>query len=197
MGLTRSLAPLFTPNSSVLNVRQMTGLDSKQDQILQICCYVTDAELNLLDTDGFETTIHHPKETLDKMNAWCVETHGKSGLTAAVLASTQTPEEAAGQLLAYIKGLVPTQGTALLAGNSVHADQAFLVHEPYKQVLDWLHYRILDVSSVKEAVRRWSGDAILRQAPGKAGLHLAREDILESIEEMRFYKQAIFKSPVF
>ena len=81
----------------------------------------------------------------------------------------------------------------MLAGNSVHADKAFLAREPYAQVVAWLHYRILDVSSVKEAVRRWAGDEVIQNIPKKKRLHLAREDVLESIEEMRYYRASLFQ----
>lgn len=171
----------------------MTGLDPSTDQILQICCFITDSQLNVLEPDGFEAVIHHPKSTLDVMSGWCIETHGRSGLTDAVLSSTTSPTTAASDLLAYIKTHIPQQRTALLAGNSVHADRMFLSKGPYAEVLEWLHYRILDVSSIKEGVRRWSGDGVLRDAPRKKGVHLAKEDILESIEEMRFYRERIFK----
>ena len=171
----------------------MTGLDPETDRILQICCFVTDANLQLLEPNGFEATIHQPQHILDTMNAWCVDTHGRSGLTSAVLASTTTPEKAASDLLAYIRTHVPQPHTALLAGNSVHADKAFLARGPYAQVLAWLHYRILDVSSVKEAVRRWASDEVIRNIPKKKGLHLAREDVLESIEEMTYYRECLFK----
>ncbi|KAK2798170.1 hypothetical protein FQN51_007856 [Onygenales sp. PD_10] len=170
----------------------MTGLDPSKDKILQICCYITDANLHLLEPHGFEAIIHHPRHVLDEMNAWCIDTHGRSGLTAAVLASTTTPAAAADSLLAYIKQHVPRKRTALLAGNSVHADKAFLAVEPYARVLEWLHYRLLDVSSVKEAVRRWGSEEVLSQVPRKKLVHLAREDILESIEEMRYYRGRLF-----
>ncbi|EEQ84007.1 hypothetical protein RJZ56_003517 [Blastomyces dermatitidis] len=170
----------------------MTGLDPRTDKILQICCFITDADLNLLDHTGFEAVIHHPKSVLDNMNDWCIDTHGRSGLTAAVAASKTTPTAAAEGLLAYIKKHVPQKRTGLLAGNSVHADKAFLACEPYAMVLEWLHYRLLDVSSVKEAVRRWGDEEVLRDAPKKELLHLARQDILESIEEMRYYRQVLF-----
>ena len=81
---------------------------------------------------------------------------------------------------------------ALLAGNSVHADRAFLSRDPYKAVLDYLHYRILDVSSFKEGVRRWGDGELLSDVPDKKLVHLAREDVLESIEEMRFYRERLF-----
>jgi oligoribonuclease len=170
----------------------MTGLDPTTDEIIQICCFITDSQLCILEPNGFEAVIHQPKSKLDAMSAWCVDTHGRTGLTAAVLASTTQPATAAADLLAYIKTYVPQPRKALLAGNSVHADRAFLSQGPYADVLEWLHYRILDVSSVKEGVRRWSGDEVLGDVPAKKGLHLAKDDILESIEEMRFYKERIF-----
>lgn len=170
----------------------MTGLDPDKDQILQVCCFITDAQLHLLDPDGFEAVIHHPKHVLDSMSPWCIDTHGRSGLTAAVLRSTTTPVAAASGLLQYIQRHVPEQRTAVLAGNSVHADKAFLAHRPYAPVLEWLHYRILDVSAIKEAARRWASGEFLARVPQKKEVHLAREDILESIEEMRLYRDELF-----
>ena len=170
----------------------MTGLDPQTDQILQISCFITDSNLNLLDPHGFDTTIHHPQSTLSAMSQWCIDTHARSGLTASVRASTTTPEDASRHLLAYIQRYVPEKRTALLAGNSVHADKAFLAREPYAAVLDWLHYRILDVSSLKEATRRWGDEELLAKVPAKKLAHLARDDILESIEEMRVYRERLF-----
>ncbi|GKZ64032.1 hypothetical protein CBS63078_5391 [Aspergillus niger] len=186
MPLTRSSDPLVWIDC------EMTGLDADTDQILQICCFITDANLNLLEPQGFETVIHHPTSVLDNMNAWCIETHGRTGLTAAVQASTTTAEEAATALLAYIQKYVPQPRRGLLAGNSVHADKAFLAKGPYQAVLDWLHYRIVDVSALKEMVRRWGSEELLESVPGKKEVHLARDDILESIEEMRFYRGRLF-----
>ncbi|GIC87090.1 oligoribonuclease [Aspergillus udagawae] len=187
MPLERSTDPLVWIDC------EMTGLNPETDTILQICCYITDANLNLLDPAGFETIIHHDRSVLESMSPWCVDTHGRTGLTAAVLASTTNPAAAAASLLAYIQRYVPHPRTALLAGNSVHADKMFLAKEPYKAVLEWLHYRILDVSAFKEAARRWGGETLLREVPPKKEVHLAREDILESIEEMRFYKERLFR----
>lgn len=170
----------------------MTGLDPKTDQILQICCFITDANLNLLETTGFETVIHVPQTALDSMSQWCIDTHGRTGLTARVQNSTVTPKAAAAELLAYIKRYVPTPRTALLAGNSVHADKSFLACGPYADVLEWLHYRIVDVSTIKEVVRRWGGEGLLNSVPPKKEVHEAREDILESIEEMKYYRGALF-----
>ncbi|KAK4105952.1 ribonuclease H-like protein [Parathielavia hyrcaniae] len=171
---------------------QMTGLDPDTDSIIEIFCLITDGQLNLLDDSGWGTVVHQTAERMAMMDEWCTRVHGESGLTAAVVESTVTPQQAADGLLAYIKSHVPEKGVALLAGNSVHADRAFLRKEPYSKVLRHLHYRILDVSSIKEAARRWSPQAALA-APRKKGLHKARDDILESIEEARYYKSAIFQ----
>ncbi|KAL4866166.1 hypothetical protein BDV12DRAFT_173382 [Aspergillus spectabilis] len=171
----------------------MTGLDPTTDQILQICCFVTDAHLNLLDTAGFETVVHVPQPALDAMSQWCIDTHGRTGLTARVQNSTVTPETAAAELLSYIKRYVPKARTALLAGNSVHADRGFLACGPYAAVLEWLHYRIVDVSTIKEVVRRWGREEVLGNVPRKKEVHEAREDILESIEEMKYYRSVLFR----
>ncbi|KAL2178634.1 ribonuclease H-like domain-containing protein [Thermothelomyces heterothallicus CBS 202.75] len=134
---------------------EMTGLDPDSDSIIEIYCLITDGQLNLLDECGWGTVVHQSRERMAMMDEWCTRVHGDSGLTAAVIESTVTPQQAADGLLAYIQKYVPQKGTALLAGNSVHADRAFLRKAPYNKVLDHLHYRILDVSSIKEAARRW------------------------------------------
>ncbi|KAL7275135.1 Phosphoglucomutase-2 [Rhizina undulata] len=170
---------------------EMTGLDRDRDVILQICCYITDSHLNLLEESGFETVIHHPQSVLDGMGEWCQRTHSQTGLTSRVLASTTTPGAAAAALLAYIKKHVPEPRRALLAGNSVHADKSFLEKE-YREVVEWLHYRIVDVSTVKEAARMWCSAEIRGNVPEKKETHEARMDILESIEEMRYYKKCLF-----
>ena len=175
---------------------QMTGLDVGRDTIMSISCFITNAQLELLDDQGFDAIIHHDKSTLDQMNEWCINTHGKSGLTAATIASGTTPEVAAKDLLDYIKKHIDEPRRGLLAGNSVHCDKEFLKKPPYDRVLEFLGYRILDVSSIKEAARRWAPKEILIKAPKKMGLHQAREDILESIEEANFYRNVFFKSIV-
>lgn len=147
--------------------------------------------LEPLDSTGFEAYIHHDKEKLSNMNEWCVKTHTASGLVDQCINSRTTAEEATALLLAYVKSHVPGKGRALLAGNSVHADMSFLMHSPWNQVLDWLHYRLLDVSAIKEAVRRWCTYDVLNGVPRKALNHTAKEDILESIEEARYY-QSLF-----
>jgi oligoribonuclease len=171
----------------------MTGLDIDNDVIIEIFCVITNGNLDVLDEAGWGATIHQTKDTMDRMDEWCTKTHGDSGLTAAVLASSTTPEQAADDLFAYIQKFVPQPKRALLAGNTVHADKAFLRKAPYAKIIKHLHHRILDVSSIKEAAKRWSSLDILTGVPQKKGLHQARQDILESIEEARYYKEAIFQ----
>lgn len=170
----------------------MTGLNPEKETIMSICCFVTDAQLEVQDEQGWEATIHHDRATLDRMDDWCTRTHGNSGLTSACLASKTSSEQAAKDLLAYIKRYVREPRRGLLAGNSVHCDKAFLNKSPYSKVTDYLSYRILDVSTMKEAVKRWAPDDVILGIPQKKMLHQAREDILESIEEARYYKERCF-----
>ncbi|KAB5580762.1 ribonuclease H-like domain-containing protein [Coniochaeta sp. 2T2.1] len=171
---------------------EMTGLDSDTDEIIEIFCLITNGDLEVTHDEGWGTVVHQTQERMDAMDEWCRNTHGKTGLTKAVVESTMTAEQAAEDLLAYIQKHVTEPRTALLAGNSVHADKAFLSKGPYRKVLEFLHYRILDVSSIKEAAKRWAPDVVAK-APAKKGLHEARLDILESIEEARYYREAFFK----
>lgn len=150
----------------------------------------------MLDPYGFETYIHHDKTQLDRMDEWCTKQHASSGLTQKAIASKTTAEEAAASLLEYIESFVPASGVALLAGNTVHADKAFLRKSPYTQVTRFLHHRIFDVSSLKEAAKRWAPEEVLKNSPPKKGLHDARADILESIAEAKFYKNVFFVGPV-
>ncbi|KAK4694319.1 oligoribonuclease, partial [Lecanoromycetidae sp. Uapishka_2] len=151
-----------------------------------------DCELEVLDEKGWDSIIHHDKTTLDQMDDWCTKTHGDSGLTEACIKSTIAPEQAANGLLDYIKRFVTEPRRGLLAGNSVHCDKAFLSKAPYNKVTDYLSYRILDVSSIKEAAKRWAPEEVLLGVPPKKLLHQAREDILESIEEARYYRAKCF-----
>lgn len=172
----------------------MTGLDYDNDSILSLACFVTDYDLNVLDEDGFEAVIHHSKERLDQMDEWCTSHHAASGLTAAAIASPTSAEDAAAGLLEYVQVHAPEPRKALLAGNTVHADAAFLRRPPYNVVLKHLHHRILDVSAIKEAAKRWVPEQVLKKTPQKKGLHEAREDILESIREARFYRDVMFRN---
>jgi oligoribonuclease len=186
----QSSYPSFSPLQVflLLSSWQMTGLDPSTDSVLSLACFVTDAKLKKLEPNGFEVIIHHDQVRLDQMDAWCTKTHGESGLTAACIDSTTTAEQAVDGLLTYVKQLVPEKGTALLAGNSIHADKSFLVKPPYDQVINHLHYRLFDVSAIKEAMRRWAPVSVLEKSPEKRYKHTARDDIEESIEEARYYR---------
>ncbi|OAG40646.1 hypothetical protein AYO21_05142 [Fonsecaea monophora] len=158
---------------------------------MSIACIITTADLAPLDTEGFDAVIFHTPEQLSRMSEWCVKTHGESGLTQACLVSSTSAEEAATKLLAYIKHYIPEPGRALLAGNSIHADRAFLAIPPWNVILEHLHYRLFDVSAMKEMVRRWASDSVLMAAPRKELKHTARADVLESIQEAQYYKRFI------
>ncbi|KAI9171300.1 Oligoribonuclease [Paramyrothecium foliicola] len=170
----------------------MTGLNPDTEEILEIYCILTTGNLEVLDEEGYHAVVHWPRSRLDLMDEWCTKTHGNSGLTDAVLASKTTPEEAAEGLYNYVTKYIPEPRRALLAGNSVHADRSFLRREPYGKVMDHLHHRILDVSTIKEAARRWCPPKIAGKVPTKKGSHKAKDDILESIEEARYYRDKIF-----
>lgn len=176
-----------------LLVQQMTGLDTDNDVIIEIFCIITNGDLELLDEEGWGTVVHASREKMDAMGEYVTEMHRKTGLTEKVVASTVTPQQAADGLLEYIQKYIPERKTGLLAGNSVHADRGFLRKEPYKKITQHLHHRILDVSSIKEAARRWSSPEIVRRVPSKKMLHIAKDDILESIEEAKYYRHAIFQ----
>lgn len=171
---------------------EMTGLNTDVDTIMSLACFITDAELNVLEPNGYEAVIEHSQSQMDAMGEWCRDHHGASGLTKACLESTTTAEQAAGELLEYIKKYAPERKRALLAGNTVHADKMFLMKEPWREAMRHLHHRILDVSAIKEAARRWAGQDVLKKSPQKAGKHEAKADILESIEEAKYYKKMFF-----
>ncbi|KAL6452488.1 REX2 Oligoribonuclease [Candida maltosa Xu316] len=172
----------------------MTGLDVfGSDNIIEICCLITNENLELVDQVGYESTIYYPQERLDRMNDWCIETHGKSGLTAKILEHPeQTLPKVQEELLAYIKKYVPNQRTGILAGNSVHMDRFFMMKE-FPEVHEHLHYRNVDVSSIMEFGYRHN-PSLMKLCPKKKGAHTARSDILESIEQLKWYRQYYLKS---
>jgi len=172
---------------------EMTGLDVENDTIMSLACFITDHNLTIIDEKGYEAIIHHTQDQLDRMGEWCTRHHGDSGLTQACLYATTTASQAAEGLLAYIQEYAPDRRRALLAGNTVHADKAFLSKEPWTKVMRHLHHRILDVSAIKEGARRWASDDVLKRSPQKAGKHEAKADILESIEEARYWREVLFE----
>jgi oligoribonuclease len=168
---------------------EMTGLDPDSQRIIEIASLVTDGELHVL-AEGPELVVHQPPSVLEAMNPWCVEQHGASGLTARVQASTVSEQQAENETLAFAAELcVP--GTALLAGNSIHHDRKFLKAQ-MPRLLAHLHPdTMLDVSTLKELVRRWHPD-VLASAPKKSSSHRALDDIRESIRELQHYRDHAF-----
>ncbi|GAA5865098.1 hypothetical protein JCM1840_005739 [Sporobolomyces johnsonii] len=172
---------------------EMTGLELKEDRILEIACIATNAQLEPLDA-GVEYIVKTEKEVLDKMNAWCINQHGKTGLTQACLESKYTMSEIDSLVAAYVSKHFPPSTPALLAGNSVHADRAF-INKDLPLLASKLHYRILDVSSIKEIARRWyptlmGGGGYKSKDEAE---HRALSDIRSSIDELKFYRQHLFK----
>jgi oligoribonuclease len=168
---------------------EMTGLDLGKDALIEIAALVTDAELNVLG-DGVDIVIHASDDVLASMPEVVMEMHAKSGLTEEVRASAVSLEEAEAAVLAYIKEWVPDPRTAPLAGNSIATDRGFIARD--MPALDaHLHYRMVDVSSIKELCRRWYPRIYYAQ-PDKGLTHRALADIKESIRELRYYRGTAF-----
>ncbi len=171
---------------------EMTGLDLSKDKLIEIAALVTDSELNILG-EGVDIVIHADDDALANMPAVVTDMHAKSGLTDEVRASTVTLEEAEQRVLAYIKEHVPVAGTVPLAGNSIGTDRGFISRD--MAALDtYLHYRMIDVSSIKELSRRWYPRIYYGQ-PAKGLAHRALADIKESIKELQYYRRTAFVAP--
>jgi oligoribonuclease len=169
---------------------EMTGLDPQVDVILEIAVIVTDGYLEEV-IEGPQLVIHAADAALENMAPVVEEMHALSGLTEAVRESRSTIAEAERLALEFVKAHVPEPGQAPLAGNSVHADRAFLrAHMPDLEA--WCHYRNVDVSTVKELTRRWNPE-VLENAPEKGGGHRALADIRESINELKYYRSQVFR----
>lgn len=169
---------------------EMTGLDLEKDCLLEVAVIITDGQTNIVD-EGIDLLIKPRAEALDHMGDFVREMHTKSGLLAELeIAVALDLAEAEKQVLDYIKRFVPGKGQALLAGNSVGTDKQFLEKE-MPQVISHLHYRLVDVSSVKELAKRWYPRAFYN-APEKHGGHRALADIRESIQELRYYRKALW-----
>lgn len=163
---------------------EMTGLDPDNDRIIEIAVIVTDSELNVL-AEGPVFAIHQSDETLDKMDAWNKGTHGRSGLIERVKASTVTEADAEAELIAFLKRFVPA-GKSPMCGNSICQDRRFMVRGMPK-LEEFFHYRNLDVSTLKELCKRWK--PAVAAAFKKHQKHTALADIIESIEELRYYRE--------
>ena len=167
---------------------EMTGLDIRADALVEVAALVTDFDLNVLG-DGVDVVIKPPPEALDQMIEFVRNMHISSGLIEELDSGT-TLEDAQAQVLAYVKEHCPDGSRPPLAGNTVATDRAFLARD-MPELEQFLHYRIVDVSSIKELSRRWFPRAYF-QAPAKLGNHRALADIQESIEELRYYREAVF-----
>lgn len=167
---------------------EMTGLDPEENVVLEIATIVTDKDLNVL-AEGPVIAIHQSDEELAKMDDWNVNTHTKSGLVARVKASQHDDARAVAETLAFIRQWVPER-TSPLCGNSIGQDRRFMVKH-MGELEAFFHYRNVDVSTIKELVRRWQPE--LLDQFSKSGSHQALDDIRESIAELRFYRSHVFK----
>ncbi len=170
---------------------EMTGLDIGVDELCEIAVFVTDSELNVLDAKGLDVVIKPSQAAMDNMGEFVTNMHKTSGL-ADEIPNGVTVEEAQRQVLAYVKQFVPGERTAPLAGNTIGTDRMFLAKQ-MPELDNYLHYRNIDVSTLKELARRWY-PRIYFQSPEKHGGHRAAADILESIRELRYYRQAMIVS---
>lgn len=171
---------------------EMTGLDPSRHAIVEIATLVTDDELEVV-AEGPDLVIHQPSEVMATMDDVVREMHTRSGLLAAIEASTTTLAEAGDATLAFLKEHVEEPRSVPLCGNSIGTDRRFLaVHLPALENL--LHYRCVDVSTIKELAQRWYPE-VAAGAPHKAGGHRALDDVRESVAEMRYYREAVFKPP--
>ena len=168
---------------------EMTGLSLEGDLLIEVAALVTDSELNVLG-EGVDVVIGATKDEMARMPDVVREMHRSSGLTDEVLASTVTLREAEERVLAYVKEHVPEPKKAPLCGNSIATDRGFLARD-MPELDAWLHYRMVDVSSVKELARRWYPRAYFN-APKKGGGHRALADIRESVLELAYYRSVVF-----
>jgi oligoribonuclease len=170
---------------------EMTGLDLARDALVEIACIVTDSELNILD-DGIDLVIKPPAEAIDTMPEVVREMHTASGLLTEIGGGI-TLAEAQELVLAYVRGHVSDSRKVPLCGNSIATDRSFIARDMPELDL-FLHYRMVDVSSIKELARRWYPRAYFA-SPEKHGGHRALADIRESISELRYYREAVFVPP--
>jgi oligoribonuclease len=169
---------------------EMTGLDVTRHTIVEIACVITDAELELVD-EGIDIVVHADGEALGAMDDFVRRMHTRSGLLAQIESSTVDLAGAGAAVLAYVAQRVPTAQSTPLCGNSIGVDRRFLAR--YLPELDgYLHYRSIDVSTLKELCRRWY-PAEYRARPMKSEAHRALDDIRESVAELRYYRETILK----
>ena len=178
----------MSPDNLIWIDLEMTGLAPQTDRIIEIATIITDSQLNIL-AEGPVLAIHQDDATLAAMDDWNQKQHGASGLTARVRASTVTEREAEARTLEFLSLYVP-KGQSPMCGNSICQDRRFLARW-MPELEAYFHYRNLDVSTVKELARRWYPEKMLRGF-SKTSAHLALQDIRDSIEELRFYRERLF-----
>lgn len=166
---------------------EMSGLHPDRCRILEIATIITDGDLNIV-AEGPDLVVHQPDDVLEAMDEWCTQHHGDSGLTEQVRASSIDEAEAERQTLEFL-GRWTQPGVSPLCGSSVFQDRRF-IRRYMPQIAEFLHYRLIDVNSIKELARRWFPEL---RPPAKAETHRARHDIRESIEELRFYRSSLFR----
>jgi len=171
---------------------EMTGLDHTSDVIVEIATLITDDDLNVV-AEGPDLVVHATEEQLMAMDPFVVNMHTKSGLLDQITASTVTLEAAGAETLAFIKEHVPEERTVPLCGNSIGTDRRFLAAY-LPEIEEYLHYRSIDVSSVKELVKRWYPDLDASRPRGQ-GSHRALDDIRESVRELVYYREHVFLDP--
>jgi len=168
---------------------EMTGLDPARHVIVEIATLLTDDELNII-AEGPDLVIHQPPEAMEAMDDFVRDMHSKSGLLPQIEASTVSLEDGVAQTMAFLKEHIAEERTVPLCGNSIGTDRRFLaVHTP--EIEEFLHYRSVDVSTIKELARRWY-PGVLNKAPKKAAGHRALDDIRESLIELAYYRSSVF-----
>jgi oligoribonuclease len=170
---------------------EMTGLDVTRHVIVELAALVTDGNLEPLD-DGIDLIVHQPASALAEMDDFVRKMHTRSGLVVEIEQSTLGLAEAGARAIDYIRTHVPEAGTAPMCGNSIGVDRRFLDHQ-LPELDRFLHYRSIDVSSLKELCRRWYPD-VYRARPSKAEEHRALADVLESIAELRYYREHMLRA---
>jgi oligoribonuclease len=170
---------------------EMTGLEPSRHVIVEIASLVTDDDLTIV-AEGPDLVVHATPEQLAEMDEFVTAMHSRSGLLEAITASTLTLEEAGAQTLAFLRQHIPEARTVPLAGNSIGTDRRFLATQ-LPEIEEYLHYRSVDVSTIKELARRWYPD-VVKAAPEKKGGHRALQDIRESVGELAYYRSAVFKA---
>jgi oligoribonuclease len=183
-----TLSPQCNDSNLIWIDMEMTGLDPDTCVVLEIATIVTDAQLNVL-AEGPVLAIHQSDEVLANMNEWCIDVHGKTGLTQRCRDSKISVHDAQAQTIAFLSQWVPA-GKSPLCGNTIGQDRRFMVK--YMPELEaYCHYRSIDVSTIKELASRWQPDVL--KGFNKKGLHLALADIQESIAELQYYRTHVFK----